>query len=122
MKIKNLIIPIYNYKLNVYEVTSKKDTEELIRELRKFKIFDKEDFKELKENILNGSDGACTYHNKYNCTLIVIIYKQTKTPRRREVLAHEKRHVEDFIGKHLGINDVEAMAYLAGWLAREIFY
>ena len=122
MKVKKVKIPIFNHKLNVFEVTSKRDADKLLKELKPFKMLDEDDEKEVKENIENEADGACTYYRKSDCTLIVVIYLQTNEARRREVLAHEKRHVEDNILNTLGIDDKESAAYLAGYLAKEVFY
>lgn len=115
-------IPIFNHKLHVFEVTSKRDAGKLIKELKSLKIINGDDEREIRENIENKCDGACTFYRKTDCTLVVVIYIQNKQARRREVLAHEKRHVEDQILKHLGIDDMESAAYLAGYLAKEIFY
>lgn len=122
MKIKKVKIPIFNHKLNVFEVTSKRDTDKLVKELKSLKIINEDDEQEIRENIENECDGACTFYRKTDCTLVVVIYIQSNQDRRREVLAHEKRHVEDHILKHLGIDDMESAAYLAGYLAKEVFY
>ena len=122
MKVKKVKIPIFNHNLNVFEVTSKRDTDKLLKELKPFKMLNEDDEKEVRENIENETDGACTYYRKADCTLVVIIYLQTNETRRREVLAHEKRHVEDNILNTLGIDDKESAAYLAGYLAKEVFY
>lgn len=122
MKIKKVKIPIFNHTLNVFEVTNKRDTDKLVKELKSLKIINKDDEQEIRDNIENECDGACTFYRKTDCTLVVVIYIQGNQDRRREVLAHEKRHVEDNILKHLGIDDLESAAYLAGYLAREVFY
>lgn len=123
MKVKKIKVPIFNHTLNVYEVEKKRDADKLIKELKDLNIIDsKEDESEIYASIENECDGACTYYRKADCTLVVVIYIQEKDERRREVLAHEKRHCEDYILEHLGINDKETSAYLAGWLAKEVFY
>jgi hypothetical protein len=122
MKIKKIKIPIFNHKLDVFEVTNKRDADKLIKELKSLRIINEDDEKEVRDNIENECDGACTFYRKTDCTLVVVIYIQSNQDRRREVLAHEKRHVEDYILKHLGIDDLESAAYLAGYLAKEVFY
>lgn len=37
------------------------------------------------------------------------------------VVNHEKRHIEDRILQHCGIDDIEAAAYLAGYLSKFIY-
>lgn len=122
MKIKKVKIPIFNHSLNVFEVTNKRDTDKLIKELKVLKIINSDDEEEIRQNIENECDGACTFYRKSDCTLVVIVYIQKNESRRREVLSHEKRHVEDHILDHLGIDDMESAAYLAGYLAKEVFY
>jgi hypothetical protein len=122
MKVKKVRIPIFNHSLNVFEITNKRDADKLIKELKSLRILNENDEKEIRDNIENGADGACTYYRKADCTLVVVIYMQSNQDRRREVLSHEKRHVEDHILEHLGIDDMESAAYLAGYLAREVFY
>jgi hypothetical protein len=122
MKVKKVKIPIFNHSLSVFEVTNKRDTDKLVKELKSLKIINKDDEQEIRENIENECDGACTFYRKVDCTLVVVIYIQSNQDRRREVLAHEKRHVEDNILNTLGIDDKESAAYLAGYLAKEVFY
>lgn len=122
MIVKNIRIPIFNHNLYVFEVEKKKDIDKLIKELKSLDILDAEEEKDVRNHVELGSDGAATYYRRGDCTLVVVIYIQTEDGRRREVLAHEKRHCEDDILEHLGINDKETAAYLAGWLAREVFY
>lgn len=122
MKVKKVKIPIFNHSLSVFEVTNKRDTDKLVKELKSLKIINKDDEQEIRENIENECDGACTFYRKVDCTLVVVIYIQNNQDRRREVLAHEKRHVEDNILNTLGIDDKESAAYLAGYLAKEVFY
>lgn len=120
---KTIKIPIFNHTLHVFEVEKRKDADKLIKELKSLEIIsDKEEEDDIRKNIDSECDGATTYYRKGDCTLVVVIYIQTKDARRREVLAHEKRHVEDDILEHLGINDKETAGYLAGWLAKEVFY
>lgn len=123
MKVKKIKVPIFNHTLSIFEVEKSKDADKLIKELKNLNIIEsKEDESEIYASVENECDGATTYYRRSDCTLVVVIYKQCDSNRRREVLAHEKRHCEDHILEHLGINDRETAAYLAGWLAKEVFY
>lgn len=120
---KKIRIPIFNHTLHLFEVEKRKDADKLIKELKSLDIINsQEEEDDIRKSIDNECDGATTYYRRADCTLVVVIYLQYKDDRRREVLAHEKRHCEDDILEHLGINDKETAAYLAGWLAREVFY
>ena len=78
-----------------------------------------DDFINDINNIMNnkGCGSGTTYHNNQKIEICVIIYPQPNEDRRIETIMHEKRHCEDFILEKLDIDDMEAAAYLAGWLA-----
>ena len=78
--------------------------------------------KDIKLKVQNHNEGgATTFHRKSDCSLFVIIYPQPSVYRKEECISHEKRHCEDFILEHLGIDDKEAAAYLAGWFSYSSF-
>ena len=66
-------------------------------------------------------NGGSTYRNMDLAKILVIIYPCKNIEQRREVVNHEKRHIEDRLLKYLGIDDIEASAYLAGYLSRFIY-
>lgn len=118
---KKIEIPIYNYTLNVYVVKKYKDNiEPILKELKK------QDFsKEVKDEIIDGCkncfNGGITVYNSVERKLIIVVYTCKTKEKYLEILMHEKRHCEDEIINHLEIEGGEACAYLAGYLAENLF-
>lgn len=69
----------------------------------------------IKDECLNG---AITCHCGDSRKMVVLFYPMKDEDITTEVYEHEKRHVEDYILEHLDINDMEAAAYLAGYLGK----
>ena len=119
MIIKEIYVPIYSYMIRYIEVEdfSYKEKRKFISYIKKLGYYD--DFINDINNIMNnkGCGSGTTYHNNQKIEICVIIYPQPNEDRRIETIMHEKRHCEDFILEKLDIDDMEAAAYLAGWLA-----
>lgn len=119
---KNIWVPIYSYRIWYVEVEGPEDLPKLLKLAKKVNLGE-ENINEIKLKVQrNEEGGATTFHRKSDCSLFVIIYPQPSVYRREECISHEKRHCEDFILKHLGIDDKEAAAYLAGWLDLQFRY
>lgn len=120
MIVKTINIPIYSYRLIYVEIESEEDLLPIIRLSKRLHLGD-ENIKEIESRITNKEiGGATTFHKYSNCTLVVILYPQPDEKRKKECIAHEKRHCEDFILERLNIEDKEAAAYLSGWLATQL--
>lgn len=118
MKIKEIEIPIYSYKLYYIEV--EKYESKALKEIEKlFNKINLDCLDDVKTHFENKDIGcATTYHRPGDLTIVIIIYPSESNSRRLECICHEKRHAEDDIANRLGIeNDNEAVAYLAGYLA-----
>lgn len=110
-------IPIYNFDVTIIEVESKEDKDQVKSIMEDFKI-SSEQIKEtcdyIEQESMNGGD---TYRNLPLRKFLVIIYPCKNIDVRREVINHEKRHIEDRMLNYLSIDDIEAAAYLAGYLS-----
>ena len=119
---KKIWVPIYDYRIWYVEVEGPEDLPKLLKLAKKVNLGE-ENIKEIELKVKNQDEGgATTFHRKSDCSLFVIIYPQPSVYRREECISHEKRHCEDFILEHLGIDDKEAAAYLAGWLDLQFRY
>ena len=119
---KKIWIPIYSYRIWYIEVEDFNDTTKLVQFAKRMHLGEN-NINEIKDRMQNKeTGGATTFHRKSDCTIVVIIYPQPSVYRKDECIAHEKRHCEDFILKHLNIKDEEAAAYLAGWLDVQFRY
>lgn len=119
---KKIWIPIYSYRIWYIEVEDFNDITKLVQFAKRMHLGE-DNINEIKDKMQNKEiGGATTFHRKSDCTIVVIIYPQPSEYRKAECIAHEKRHCEDFILKHLNIKDEEAAAYLAGWLDVQFRY
>ena len=116
MRTKNFKIDVYRYDITLVQVERNDKSDDVIKFLKKFDILQKDldDLKEgMDEEAVNGGHTLCNHLFKQ---IVCFFYPFTDNERRCELYAHEKRHVEDRICEWLGINDIEASAYLAGYL------
>lgn len=114
-------VPLYNYSITVVHIESNKDKGELIKEFKKLGVPNelyKDSIEYVEKDYMNGGD---TYRNMLNKRFLVIIYLCESENIRREIIGHEKRHVEDRILEHVGVKDLEASAYLAGYLSQYMY-
>jgi len=120
MKYLKFKIDIYDWDIYYIEVEKKKDLKAVIVKLSKLKMPHKimvgiRD--DIKDGATNGGHHWChTYERK----TIVLLYKTTSKRNRTHTIFHEKRHIEDRILHHLGIDDIEASAFLAGYIAEKL--
>ena len=118
---RDLNIPIYNFKLNVVELEDTGDENLITRMLKKADMepaFIDEIVGDLRNKSCNGGWTLCHFGRKH---IIVVLLPMTDEKVRRRVLHHELRHVADDILEHGDIKDKEAAAYLAGFLAENVF-
>jgi hypothetical protein len=118
---KTIKVPLYDYKIILLEIESKEEKSSVLKICNHYNI-DERVVEEISSNIENDCyNGGITCHNSSCRTIVVLLYRQTNEVVRRRVINHEKRHVEDFILQHLDIDDLEASAYLAGFLSEKIY-
>lgn len=121
MKKKTFTIPIYDFNVTWIEIESKDDKDKLLQEMSKMKC-QKEDM----DDVINGVEGGCinggsTFRNMDLKKFLVIIHPCENESMRRNIVNHEKRHIEDRLLKFVGVDDIEASAYLAGYLSKFIY-
>ena len=115
MKKHNFNVPLYDYDVTLIQVESNEDKSSVVSFLKKAKL--DEYIKGCEEYIDKGySDGAETYYNRSIKKIICVFYLLTNEESCENVYSHEKRHIEDRILEHCSVNDIEASAYLAGFL------
>lgn len=121
MKQKEFNVPIYNFNITIIEIESKEDKDQVKSIMEDFKI-SSEQIKETCDYIEQESmNGGETHRNLLLHKFLVIIYPCKSIDVRREVINHEKRHIEDRMLNYLDINDIEAAAYLAGYLSTYMY-
>ena len=114
-------IPIYDYEVTFIEIDGKSDKEEVVDEMISFgcRI---EDIRNIERYIeLEYTNGGDTFRDMDKKHFLVVISPCTSKEIRRDVVNHEKRHIEDRLLEWIGIQDIEASAYIAGYLSRYIY-
>lgn len=117
---KKINVPLYGFKIDFVECESDKDADALDIFFKRAKFDDplaEEIVTDIREGCIDGGWTLACFNIK---RIIVIIYPTSSEHKRCEVVSHERRHVEDDILKHCGIDDKEASAYLAGFLGNHL--
>ena len=121
MKKKTFKVPIYDYTVVFIEIESSEDADKVVPIFKSLKMVD-EDIESEVARIKRGCyDGGNTWRNLERKTFMILLYPFSSSLKRRNVLNHEKRHLEDRILEHCQINDLEAAGYLAGFLSEKIY-
>ena len=121
MKKTEFKIPIYDFDVTILEIESKEDKAEVNTILSNC-IPDKESIDEVLGYIEDGSmNGGDTFRNLLRRKFVVVLYPFKDIETRREVINHEKRHIEDRVLEYCGISDIEASAYLAGYISKFMY-
>lgn len=121
MKRNTFKVPIYNFDITVIQVESSADKEAVSKEFKKMRIPEdayQDSLEAIEKGYMNGGE---TFRNMLIKRFLIIIYPCSSETVRREIMGHEKRHIEDRILEHLGIDDIEANAYLAGYLSQYMY-
>ena len=122
MKKTEFNIPIYDFDVTILEVESKEDKAEVNTILSNI-IPDKESIDEVLGYIEDGSmNGGDTFRNMLYKKFVIVLYPFKDVETRREIISHEKRHIEDRLLEYCGISDIEASAYLAGYISKFMYW
>lgn len=114
-------IPIYDFDVTILEVQQKEDSREVCDMLHTISE-DESSISQVAEYIVNEDmNGGDTFRNMPMKQFIVVIYPCRDEQTRREIINHEKRHIEDRIIQYCGIDDIEASAYLAGYISKFMY-
>lgn len=114
MKTIKFTIPLYHVDVQIVQLEGKKDKKPLAELFKKSGIEDDEALENIDKQY---GDGGYTYRNFGKNDIVIVLYPFTNKESKTSVYFHEKRHVEDRVLEHCSVNDIEAAAYLAGFLA-----
>ena len=119
MKKQRFSIPLYDVEVTLVQVESPDDIEGVVACCNEAWL-PQEDIEAVSEYITNDNhDGGDTFRNFDKGQMLVIFYRMTNGRTKRNIYGHEKRHVEDRVLQWCGVNDIEAAAYLAGFLTEQ---
>ena len=71
----------------------------------------------IKNNAQNGGEHFYNLGRRWS---IILMYQASNNSRKFEIICHEKRHIEDRIMEHLGLEGTEAGAFIAGYIAKKL--
>ena len=114
-------VPIYNWSITVVTLYGPSDAEEfsaVLKEIDADVNATAETIESLKKGGKNGGD---FWYNKGVRVGLIDVFPWTNEGKLYEILNHEKRHLVDRILEHAGIHDIEAAAYLDGYVSTQIF-
>lgn len=117
---KQINVPIYNFLIEIIELYEDDDKSAILDVLKSHQMSE-EDIQSVVTNIEKKCDGADTFRNLIERKFLMIIYHCQSIEKRREIINHEKRHIEDRILEYCGIDDIESAGYLAGYLSKFIY-
>jgi len=120
MKFLKFNIAIYDWDIYYIEAERKKDAKAVVAKLRSIPASEAL-IKEVLDDIKSDStDGGHHLYNGEARKSVILLYRSTSKKNRINIIFHEKRHVEDRICEHLHIEDEEASAFLAGYIAEKL--
>ena len=120
MKYLKFNIKIYDWDVFYIEVESKKDAKKVVNKLKSIGVpMDAMDDvgPAIKNNAQNGGEHFYYLPRRWS---IILMYKTSNNSRKFEIICHEKRHIEDRIMEHLGLEGTEAGAFIAGYIAKKL--
>jgi hypothetical protein len=121
MKLKRFKIPIYDYSVTFVEFEGEEDANKFEKVFKSLKI-SQEDINNTRKCLLNkGMNGGDTYRNENGKFFLVVIFPCENERMRRNVIAHESRHVADRLLDWANIHDMEASAFIQGYLAEYMY-
>lgn len=123
MKKLKFKLPIYDTEITVIQLELG-DTYKQVRNSLPKHLSEEcfEDIKDCVEHYEDNWDGGWTMNNKSLNSAIIMFTGFSSAAKRANVVAHEKRHLEDRILSRARIEDTEAAAYLAGYLEEKLMW
>jgi len=121
MKITNVQVPFYKWKITAIHLQSKKDFEPLLKKLKNtYEISDRY-YEDISTKLkLLPYDGAVVYYNEGKLLILVIIYPHKSKLELRKTIIHESSHATDKVVESCGLEGTEARAYLNEYICSEL--
>lgn len=119
MKKLKFDVPLYDINVTLVQVESPDDADEVKICCEGIGLSSEDTEATLEFVKQDKRDGGDTWRNFEKGQMLVIFYRMTDGRIKRNRYGHEKRHVEDRILQWCGVDDIEAAAYLAGFLSEQ---
>lgn len=112
MKIKTIKVPLYRYNIILLKIKNHNQKNDVLKYLKDNNVAD-----DVIEDISSkfdicAQDGALTIYSDNSLYCYCIVFPHTTTKELVSTYIHEGRHITDRILELMGIDDIEASAYL----------
>lgn len=123
MRVLDVQVPIYDWKLTFVTIFDKNDAETLKNYVHgNIKGFPEDELKRILKSVEHESyNGGVTITSLDKHRAVIVIYKWSNEDEFQKVLNHEKRHCVDNIVDSCRIEDSEAAAYLDGYISQAVY-
>lgn len=122
MKIKRFTVPLYNFTGTFAELDEGIADAPKIAKLYKEMDIDQETIDKTTSDVSRGChNGGDTFYNFAFKKFLIVVYPCNSERMRRNIVAHESRHLADRILEWASVNDIEAAAFLQGYIAENIY-
>ena len=116
MRRLDINIPIYDWKVIVATIYDKNDDKEILALSNLYDFDIKDTIDNIKDEETNW--GLTTTNKKVT---LMVVGKWENDRQMHNTINHELFHVVSHISEICGLEDEEAMAYLAGYIGEEIY-
>ena len=121
MQTLEFTVPLYEIDVTLVQVEKPDDWGDVEMLCDTFGL-DEEMTKAVAEHVSNNhKNGGDTFRNFEKGKMLVIFYRMDSDKVRANRYSHEKRHIEDRILQWCGVDNIEASAYLAGFLGEQFY-
>ena len=119
MKYRHISVKIYDWDVYFFDLGKIFKNDPILKKLSKLigtknlRSVESISYSELK----NGGDHFFHHNRK---TSVVIVYKTSSKKQKISIVLHELQHSVDRICENTRVNDIEARAYLMGYIGSKI--
>lgn len=121
MQTLEFTVPLYEINVTLVQIESFDDCAEVNRLCNDFGMEADMTQAVIDHIVKNHKNGGDTFRNFEKGKMLVLFYEMENEKVRANRYAHEKRHIEDRILQWCGVDDIEASAYIAGFLGEKMY-
>lgn len=116
MKVKQINVPYYKWKVITITIEDYKDKDEVNKKMHSLRMRD-EDIENIN-NMIDGesSEGAVCHFNLSRLWAVIIVFPHKKVKDFVSTLVHEGRHAADEVIETVGLEGSESAAYLTEYI------
>jgi|SRR3990170_7197579 len=113
-------IDIYDWDIQYIELKDYSHLKKLKKIMTEFHCDSKELNKVMIDLKAKATNVGVHFYDLNKRKTFILLYPCRTNEDKMDIICHEKRHAEDRILIHLGIDDIESAGFLAGFIAKKI--